>query len=211
MYSNKENLEALHDIRKIMRESSRFIGLSGLSGIAAGICALAGAIVAHYEIKVFWSGYETGQLYKLRITLLYVALGTLAAALLSAWFFTYKKTIENGGTVWNRQVRKLLWNLLLPLIAGAVFELRLLYLGYDGLIAPGCLIFYGLALLNASRYTFGEVGNLGICEIVLGLIGLFFPGYGLYFWTVGFGVLHIVYGAIMWNKYDKITNQESEA
>jgi len=203
MYSSKENLEALHDIRKIMSQSSRFIGLSGLSGIAAGICALAGAVVAHYEIETFRSFYENGQPEKLRMVLLYVAIGTLVAALLSAWFFTYQKTVNNGGKVWTANMRRLLWSLAIPLVAGGIFLLRMVYLGYDGMIAPACLIFYGLALMNASKYTFSEVGNLGVYEIVLGLIGLFVPGYGLYFWTIGFGVLHIVYGGIMWNKYDK--------
>ncbi len=210
MYSNKENLEALHDIRKIMKESGRFIGLSGLSGIAAGFCALFGAIVAHYEIKKYWGGYEGGQPETLRITLLYVAIGTLIAALLSAWFFTYRKTVASGGKIWNVKIRRLLWSLLIPLAGGGIFLLRMLYLGYDGLIAPGCLVFYGLALMNASKFTFSEVGNLGVCEIILGIVALFFPGYGLYFWTVGFGVLHIVYGAIMWNKYDKIVKKSSE-
>lgn len=210
MYSNEENLEALHDIRKIMKESRRFIGLSGLSGIAAGFCALFGALVAHYEIEKYWSEYTDGHPTELRKVLLYVALGTLVAALLSAWFFTYQKTLASGGTIWNAKIRRLLWSLVVPLVAGGVFLMRLVYLGEDGLIAPGCLVFYGLALMNASKHTFSEVGNLGVCEIILGIIGLFFPGYGLYFWTIGFGVLHIVYGGIMWNKYDKIVKDSSE-
>lgn len=208
MYSNEENLEALHDIRKIMNKSSRFIGLSGLSGIAAGCCALFGALVANYVIEKYWSEYEGGHPEALRWHLLLVALGTLAAALLSAWFFTYRKTVMNGGKIWNANIKRLLLSLMVPLIAGGVFLLRMLYLGYDGLIAPGCLVFYGLALMNASKYTFKEVGNLGVCEITVGLVSLFFPGYGLYFWILGFGLLHIVYGAIMWNKYDKIVQEE---
>ena len=204
MNSNNENLEALHDIRKIMKQSSRFIGLSGLSGIAAGFCALFGAIVAHYEISKYWSEYINGQPETLRFKLLLVALGTLLSALLTAWFFTYRKTKASGFPFWNAQVRRLLVSLFLPLLGGGIFLLRMVYLGNDMLIAPGCLVFYGISLMNASKYTFTEVGNLGVSEMVLGLIALFFPGYGLYFWTVGFGLLHIVYGGIMWNKYDKI-------
>ncbi|PZP49896.1 MAG: hypothetical protein DI598_06810 [Pseudopedobacter saltans] len=208
MYSNKENLEALHDIRKIMNQSSRFIGLSGLSGIAAGICALFGAIVAHYEIERYWSDYVEGHPEKLRCTMLLVAVGTLIAALLSAWFFTYRKTMSKDGKIWSSNMKRLLLSLFIPLFAAGIFLLKMVYLGYDQIIAPGCLVFYGLALMNASKYTFKEVGNLGMCEIALGLICLFIPGYGLYFWTIGFGLLHIIYGGIMWNKYDKINETE---
>lgn len=210
MYSNEENLEALHDIRKIMNQSSRFIGLSGLSGIAAGICALFGAIVAHYEIEKFWSDYEGGHPENLRWSLIYVAVGTLLAALAFACFFTYRKTVINGGSIWSSNIKRLLISLAIPLFAAGIFLLRMVYLGYDQIIAPGCLVFYGLALMNASKYTFKEVGNLGVCEIALGLICLFIPGYGLYFWTIGFGLLHIVYGGIMWNKYDKINSAKSK-
>jgi hypothetical protein len=72
------------------------------------------------------------------------------------------------------------------------------------LIAPTCLLFYGLALINASRYTLGEIRYLGCCELILGIISLWVPGYGLIFWAAGFGVLHIIYGIIMWWKYERV-------
>ena len=66
------------------------------------------------------------------------------------------------------------------------------------------LIFYGLALVNASKYTLTDIRYLGYCEIVLGLVNMFYIGKGLYFWAAGFGVLHIIYGAIMWCKYERV-------
>jgi hypothetical protein len=69
------------------------------------------------------------------------------------------------------------------------------------LVAPATLIFYGLALVNAERYTLTDIKYLGYCQIGLGLISLFFLGWGLVAWTFGFGVLHIVYGLIMHKKY----------
>jgi hypothetical protein len=94
-------------------------------------------------------------------------------------------------------------NVAIPLITGGVFILIMLYNGHFGLAAPASLIFYGLALIQGSSNTFDEIRYLGFCEIILGLISAFFPGYGLIFWALGFGVLHIVYGVIMYNKYDK--------
>ena len=70
-------------------------------------------------------------------------------------------------------------------------------------VSSACLIFYGIALVNASKYTLRDVKWLGVLQIVLGLINTQFIGYGLYFWTAGFGILHIVYGIIMWWKYER--------
>lgn len=95
------------------------------------------------------------------------------------------------------------------MIAGAIFALKFLYEGQESFIAPTLLTFYGLALINGSKYTLSDIKYLGLCEVVLGCISLFMPGYGLTFWALGFGVLHIVYGAIMWNKYDKHISREN--
>jgi len=81
--------------------------------------------------------------------------------------------------------------------------LKMLELGYYELIAPCCLIFYGLALVNGSKYTLGEVKYLGYGQVVLGIMNLWLLGYGLYFWAAGFGILHIIYGTLMWWKYER--------
>jgi heme/copper-type cytochrome/quinol oxidase subunit 3 len=57
--------------------------------------------------------------------------------------------------------------------------------------------------VNASKYTLTDVKYLGLLEIVLGLVNTQFTTYGLYFWAVGFGILHITYGIIMWMKYER--------
>jgi hypothetical protein len=93
-------------------------------------------------------------------------------------------------------------SLAIPLVTGGIFILIMLNSGHFGLAAPACLIFYGLALIQASTNTVDEIRYLGYSEILLGLISAMLPGYGLIFWSLGFGVLHIVYGAIMHNKYD---------
>ena len=70
-------------------------------------------------------------------------------------------------------------------------------------VAPACLVFYGLALVNASKYTLTDIRYLGYCEIIVGLLNMQWIGQGLYFWAFGFGVLHIVYGILMWWKYER--------
>jgi len=96
---------------------------------------------------------------------------------------------------------------LIPLVAGGLFVGGLLYHNEWRLVAPACLVFYGLALVNASKYTLTDIRYLGLLEIVLGLVNLYYADYGLYYWAIGFGLLHIIYGLIMWWKYDKMAEQ----
>lgn len=210
----QQSLEALQDIKKMMERSSRFISLSGWSGIVAGICALIGAWFAYDVIHngtahaaLGYTDYtQRGYISisdLMQSCLLQIAIVTLIAALTSAFVFTYMRSKKKGLPIWDNTSKRLLINLFIPLIAGKFFLLRMISLGMYGLIAPGCLIFYGLALVNASKYTLGEVRYLGYIQILLGIINLGWIGQGLYFWALGFGVAHIIYGIIMWWKYER--------
>ncbi|MFZ1717292.1 MAG: hypothetical protein WAT88_18450 [Saprospiraceae bacterium] len=196
---------SLNEIKSMMEKSSRFLSLSGLSGVAAGLIGLVGAGFAYleltsqqYEAKDIPSldGYFTSPLFC-------IAIVTLIISLMAGFLFTYLKSKKLQSTLWNHASRRMLINLGLPLVAGGLYLLKLMDLGYISMIAPGCLLFYGLALVNASKYTLGDIRYLGYIEIGLGAINLLLPGYGLYFWALGFGVAHILYGGYMWNKYDK--------
>ncbi|TDW99444.1 hypothetical protein [Dinghuibacter silviterrae] len=199
------HLDTLKDIRNMMERSGRFISLSGWSGIAAGSWALAGAYLASREFRYLRGGEIdwTVGLAHLRARLMVMGLCIFVGALASAFAFTYARSRKQGVPIWGSAARRLLWNTMLPMLAGGVLVLRLLYLELGGLVAPVCLLFYGLALVNGSKYTLGEVRYLGYALILLGAINCWVPGYGLYFWAVGFGVLHIVYGIWMWRKYEK--------
>jgi hypothetical protein len=211
----KESLQALQDIKSIMDRSSRFVSLSGLSGIAAGFAALVGAYFAGKII--FKNSTPSLRNYQFQSTnaevvsiksfmgssLLHIAIVTLIVALGAALVFTYLRSKKHQIPMWGSTSKRLLINLGIPLLAGGTYLLHLIKVGVFGLIAPGCLLFYGLALVNASKYTLVELRYLGYCQIVLGLINCFFVGYGLYFWAFGFGILHIGYGLYMWNKYER--------
>ena len=209
MNQQNQSLETLQDIKRLMERSSRFISLSGLSGIAAGICALAGAWFARKEFEPYYNDYESRggfagyDFQHLKFRLLVIAMAVLSAALLSAFYFTWRKAKQNKIPIWDSTARRLSLNLLIPLVAGGLFVLALYQQNEWSFIAPACLLFYGLALVNASKYTLTDIRYLGYCEIVLGLINTQFTGYGLYFWAAGFGVLHIIYGFAMWWKYEK--------
>ena len=209
MEEQQQPLEDLHHIKRMMERSSRFISLSGLSGIAAGICALTGAWFASQKINCWVKG--DCQLSRLITTagkelindLFWIATLTFTAAFISAFVFTYIRSKKNATPIWGTTTMRLFWNTLIPIVAGGIFLVRMMQMGEFQLVAPGCLIFYGLALVNASKYTLGEVRYLGYGQIVLGLFNLWWVGYGLQFWAMGFGVLHIVYGTMMWWKYER--------
>ena len=215
MSEQQQSFEDIQHIKKMMERSSRFISLSGLSGIAAGVCALIGAYIAH-DYVVGKKDYIINDVLAVKQVdsndyniifntwIFWIAAGTFAAALISAFIFTWIKSKKQGVPLWGNSAMRLLINVSIPLIAGGIFLFKLIHFGTFGLIAPGCLIFYGLALINAGKYTLGEVRWLGCCQLLLGIINLGFVGYGIYFWAAGFGVLHIVYGVLMWYKYERV-------
>jgi hypothetical protein len=214
MNEQNHHLDTLKDIKQIMERSSRFISLSGLSGIAAGTCALAGAWFANRVIKEnrypvadirnMANGNETIRLGELvNNELVRIAATTFIAAFVLSFIFTYWRSKKTNTPIWGTQARRLMINVAIPMIAGGIYLFALVQNKTYGLIAPGCLIFYGLALLNASKYTLHEIRYLAISEILLGIINLWFMGYGIYFWAFGFGLLHIIYGTVMWWRYER--------
>jgi hypothetical protein len=200
-----EHLEQLKEIRSMMERSSKFLSLSGLSGISAGLCALAGAWYAHNQIY-FNEDYSSGivSVQKTDLPLLITdAFLVLVSALILGVFFTIRKAKKQGLDIWNGTSKRMLTSLLIPLATGGMFCLGMLYHGFFWLCFPSTLIFYGVALVSASKYTVNDTFYLGIAEIILGIISLFLARYNLIFWAIGFGVLHIVYGSVMYFKYDK--------
>lgn len=212
MSQQNQPVETLQDIRKMMQRSSRFISLSGLSGIAAGFWALVGCYIAYDWIFEYYVGYNSEgysgmSFQKLKLSLLLLALAVLAAALVSAFYFTWRRASKNNLPIWDRTARLLTINMLIPLVTGGLLILALLRYDDWRFVAPLSLIFYGLALVNGSKYTLSDIRYLGLLEIILGLINTQFIGSGLYFWAVGFGLLHIVYGFFMWWKNERTTNE----
>ena len=205
MATETTSLDTLTDIRKMMEKSSRFISLSGWSGIVAGICALAGAFFANRTLA---GAYENNQpdatnLEGVKTSLTLIAAVVFASAFLAAFLFTYVRSRRQGTPIWGTIAKRLLWNTMLPMAVGGLVILHLLTTENYSLIAPYTLIFYGLALINGSKYTLGEIRYLGYLEIILGLIGLWFPDYWLFLWAIGFGAMHIIYGLMMWWRYER--------
>jgi hypothetical protein len=196
-----------------MERSSRFLSLSGLSGVFIGFYALAGSLAAAWYVNSY--NYKLTSYYYPALAAeettspsflsFYVvdALVVLALSLLTGYVFTHQLAKKQGFIRWDASARRMVINLLIPLVTGGIFCLILAHHDQPGLVAPSMLVFYGLSLLNASKYTHGELRTLGILEIILGLIAALHQGYGLFCWALGFGVLHIIYGITMYYKYER--------
>ena len=193
--------EDLAHIRSMMERSSRFVSLSGLSGIGAGATGVVGAYFAHRIIEKSGGTVNGYYNHQTVFDLVVLALITLIVALFFGSFFTIRKSKKLGLPVWTSTTKKTMIQLSIPLLVGGVFCLALIKYELFGLIAGTTLIFYGLALLNAEKYVFSDIKYLGLLEIILGCIALFWIGKGLLFWTIGFGFLHIIYGIILYRKY----------
>lgn len=202
---NQKHQEDLSHIRSMMERSSRFISLSGLSGVFAGLSALIGGLyicllLEQNGMKCY--GIENYSFSNdLILQLIQVGVMIFVFALGFGILFTVRKSKKNDLPIWTSSTKNMLINLVIPLFVGGFFCLGLLYHNVPFLIASATLIFYGLALVNAEKYTFSDIKYLGYLEILLGCISMFFIGYGLLFWIFGFGVLHILYGLIMFKKY----------
>ncbi|MGQ2985034.1 hypothetical protein [Flavobacterium sp.] len=195
-------LQDIQDIRKMMDRSTQFLSLSGLAGILAGVYALLGAYAAKQVYDMNYGNYITLESNSFK-AIVGIALAVLLMSVVTAFLLTARKAKRSGESMWNSTSKRLAVNFLIPLATGGIFCLLLLRNGYYGLIAPVTLIFYGLACVNASKYTMRDVRYLGLTVILIGLVAAEFTGYGLEFWALGFGVCHILYGSVMYYKYDR--------
>lgn len=204
---SKDYLKDLSEIKDLMNRSSRFISLSGLSGIMAGIYSLVGAGLAFYILNDINSQKNEFLRILSRIDyvdeLLLIAFLVIVFTIITAIVLSSRKAKKNNEKLWESSVKRLLVNFAIPLVTGGIYCINLIYEEFFHLIAPATLIFYGLACVNASKYTLGDIKYLGVTCILIGLIASFFIGYGLLFWALGFGVMHIVYGTLMYFKYDR--------
>ncbi|PIB32524.1 hypothetical protein BFP78_11900 [Gaetbulibacter sp. 5U11] len=199
--SNEDYLKDISEIKNLMNKSSRFISLSGLTGILAGIYALIGAAVTYYFVTTYSYGtlLLDGWVFK---TIVFILFMVAFLSIVTGIYLTTKKAKKNGEKIWDTSSRRLIFNFLIPLVVGGLYILIILSQGRYGQTGGLMLIFYGLALINASKYSIGNIKYLGYSEVILGLLATLYPGYGFWIWVVGFGFMHIIYGTYMHFKYD---------
>jgi hypothetical protein len=197
----------LASIRSLMERSSRFLSLSGLSGVISGIYALIGAFIGYRLVIEKYGSLTISDSYLdnplIYHQLLLIAGIILLLSILTCLILSIREAKKKGENYWNPVSKRLIISMATPLFTGALFIIILLLKAEYNLIASSCLIFYGLSLISASQFTFSDVKWLGFCQITLGLLAALIPESGLWFWVLGFGFLHIIYGAFMHFKYNR--------
>lgn len=207
---DKNYLEDITEIKKMMNKSSRFISLSGLSGILAGVYALIGGVIGINilnTIKIHKPkmdrNYYTSTANQIETKLILIALSVIILSIITGIILSYLKAKKIEEKLWDSSSKRLLINFGIPLITGGILIMILLEKNLYSMIAPTTLLFYGMSCVNASKYTLGDVRYLGITLIILGLFSAKYIGFGVYFWMIGFGICHILYGSLMYFKYDR--------
>lgn len=206
MKTTENYLAEIQEIRKMMQDSSRFLSLSGMSGILIGVYALAGAWFAYralYAKPVVAEASRSSLITQIALLAVFI----LILSLITVIILTRRRAKKAGTKIWNPGSKLMLINLSIPLLAGGALLLIFAFKGVYEIIAPACLVFYGLALVNAAKFTRQEIFYLGLLQVILGLMAALFPSFGLFLWALGFGVLHIFYGSLMYFRYEHNTIQ----
>lgn len=195
---NKEVINTLSEIRNMMERSTKVLSLSGISAFVVGILAVVASFVAKSILENGWL-----HVYKVR-SLMIMAIALFVICFATVLYFAKRKAEKNGLLFkFDKTVRKMLWSFFLPLIIGGVLCVGLIYQGHYGLTSSFMLIFYGLALVNLSNFTFSNIKYLGYVQLDLGLVDFLMIQHSLLFWMIGFGVCHIIYGIIFYFMYER--------
>jgi len=209
MKDRSKSFEDLDTIRTIMENSTRFLSLSGLAGVFAGLTAIAGAAVAYFLIfresfsADFFSALSADEMAVIKQWSAIDAVAVLVIAIAVSFILSYRNAAKKGLRMWTPVSKRFLVSMIVPLVSGGILILILYLQNQFNLLIPSMLIFYGLALVNAGKFTYSEVFYLGLLQILSGLAAAALPGYALFFWTFGFGFLHIAYGLLLYRKYEK--------
>ncbi|MEP3969927.1 MAG: hypothetical protein ABJM08_13010, partial [Nonlabens sp.] len=138
-------LDDIKEIKSLMNKSTRFISLSGMSGVMAGIYALIGGVFGYFIIEKARENGTRDTLDRLTTTpwdqnpslqILVVAAIVLFMAVLTAFFLTKAKASKHKQKIWTKQSIRLVVNFMVPLNIGALFTLALLQYHLIGLVAP---------------------------------------------------------------------------
>jgi hypothetical protein len=199
--------QELADIKSMMEQSTRFLSLSGLSGILTGIYALIASALAYYWIyypqipveNQFHEVYHNGKITHLML----MGLALLTLTIATSWAFSRQKSKRNAHPLWTPASKRFVQALAIPVLSGGMFCIALIHEGQLILAFPAMLLFYGTGLLNASSFTLNNLKYLGYGQLILGVIAGFVPEWGFALWTLGFGVFHIIYGSMIYTRYER--------
>lgn len=189
-------MPALHDramdnlryIRETMERATPFTGISGRGEIAIGATALAACLIAAQQ-QTFNSWLA-----------IWLAEGVISL-LIAGWSMDRKARAAEV-PLFSGSGRKAVFSLAPPVIAGGLLTIVLVRAGLTDLVPGVWLLLYGTGVITGGMFSVRAVPAMGLCFMVLGAVALFSPpAFANWFMAVGFGGLHLLFGAIIVRKY----------
>lgn len=181
-------IDNLQFIRETMERSTSFTAVPGYGGMLMGVTALVAAYIANTQVLLRDS----------LLTWLAEAALAFAIGLLAMW----QKSKIDGQSLVSTPARKFAIGFAPPLIVGVITVLGLWRHDQFYVLPPVCMLAYGAAVVCGGAYSVRAVPVMGWCFIALGAMAFVLPtNYGNLMMAASFGVLHIVFGAIIAKKY----------
>ena len=205
--------QTLDDIRDMMSKSSRFQAISGWSIIVIGVFAaiaslMAATVIGIVDVPFFGNLQRYATLNtptKIQAAAV-IALVLFTVCLLTVFIFAIVKSKRhNLRFTFDKRMAQMLLAFFIPLLAGGLFSMAMVLQHHYGLTSSIMLMFYGLALINCSHYTYPILRWLGYTELLIGIIDCFTMSHALLFWFLGFSVAHILFGIIYVIMFDRKT------
>ena len=178
----------LQFIRETMEGSSRFTAVPGIGGILMGVTACVAAYVANNAaLRQDWL-----------ITWLVEAAVAFAIGLAAMWY----KAARGDASLFSAPARKFAMSFAPPLITGVAITVGLYRFGHFESMIPAWMLCYGAAVVCGGAFSVRIVPVMGWCFIAAGAIAYMLPaGFGNTYMAATFGLLHIVFGAVIARRY----------
>jgi hypothetical protein len=189
-------MPALHDramdnlryIRETMERATPFTGISGRGEMAIGATALAACLIAAQQ-PTFNSWLA-----------IWLAEGVISL-LIAGWSMDRKARAAQV-PLFSGSGRKAVFSLAPPVIAGGLLTIVLVRAGLTSAIPGVWLLLYGTGVITGGMFSVRAVPAMGLCFMILGAVALFCPpAFANWFMAIGFGGLHVLFGAIIVRKY----------
>jgi hypothetical protein len=200
MKDKEDYIKDIAEMRSIMERSTKFLSLSGVAVVLIGVYALVAVYIAYQVI-----GYDPREATSPDMINKLLGFGAIvmAVSVITVIFLSRQKAIRRNEKFWNPTFRRLLVHALTPLLTGGILILIFIAKDLPAFIIPLSLVFYGLMLYTAGKFTFPEFQAIGLVEIALGLFSAYYTPYSLGSWAIGFGLVHIGLGLYLYFRYER--------
>ena len=177
-------MDNLRYIRETMERSQSFTAVSGVGGVLMGLIALGATFLAvRTETIEAWVA---------------VWMSAAVLSLGSALVAMTMKARAAGGSLLVGAGRKFAWNLTPPLLVGGLLTVAMTQMGAAALLPGVWLLLYGRGVVRGGAFSVGVVPLMGLAFMLVGAAALFAPAtWGNLFMAGGFGLLHIVFGILI--------------